>query len=41
MLLLVIITAMTLEMAMGFAVATVLHRSRRQDMTDSASELRG
>lgn len=40
-LLLVVITAMTLEMAVGFAVATALHRHRRQDMTDSASELRG
>ncbi len=38
-LLLVVIAAMTLEMAMGFAVATLLHRSRGDDMTDSASEL--
>lgn len=39
-LLLVIIAAMTVEMAMGFAVATILHRSRKSDMTDSAKDLR-
>ena len=39
-LLLVIIAAMTVEMAMGFAIATLLHRERSSDMTDSASELR-
>ncbi|KQX64511.1 NADH-quinone oxidoreductase subunit K [Angustibacter sp. Root456] len=38
-LLLVVIAAMTIEMAMGFAVATLLHRSRGADMTDMASEL--
>lgn len=38
-LLLVIIAAMTVEMAMGFAVATHLHRVRRTDMTDMAAEL--
>lgn len=38
-LLLVIITAMTVEMAMGFAVATLLHRHRATDMTDMAAEL--
>ena len=38
-LLLVVIAAMTLEMAMGFAVATLLHRSRGTDMTDSATDL--
>jgi len=38
-LLLVIIAAMTLEMAMGFAVATLLHRSRGSDMTDMATDL--
>lgn len=38
-LLLVIIAAMTVEMAMGFAVATLLHRSRRSDTTDSATDL--
>ena len=38
-LLLVVITAMTVEMAMGFAVATLLHRRRQTDMTDMAEEL--
>jgi NAD(P)H-quinone oxidoreductase subunit 4L len=38
-LLLVVITAMTVEMAMGFAVATLLHRSRGSDMTDMATDL--
>ncbi len=38
-LLLVVIAAMTLEMAMGFAVATLLHRSRGSDMTDMATDL--
>jgi NAD(P)H-quinone oxidoreductase subunit 4L len=38
-LLLVVITAMTVEMAMGFAVATLLHRSRDADMTDMATDL--
>ena len=40
-LLLVVIAAMTLEMAMGFAVATLLHRSRGSDMTDMATDLSG
>ena len=40
-LLLVVIAAMTVEMAMGFAVATLLHRSYETDMTDSAAELSG
>ena len=40
-LLLVVLAAMTLEMAMGFAVATLVHRSRGDDMTDMASELSG
>ena len=40
-LLLVIIVAMTVEMAMGFAVATLLHRVRRSDMTDTAADLNG
>ncbi len=39
MLLLVVIAAMTVEMAMGFAVATLLHRQAQADMTDMASEL--
>lgn len=38
-LLLVVIAAMTIEMAMGFAVATLVHRSRRSDSTDDATEL--
>ena len=38
-LLLVIIAAMTVEMAMGFAVATHMHRERRADMTDMATDL--
>ena len=37
----VIIAAMTLEMAMGFAVATLLHRERNADMTDMATDLSG
>jgi len=40
-LLLVIIAAMTVEMAMGFAVATLLHRTREADMTDMAADLSG
>ncbi len=39
-LLLVIIAAMTVEMAMGFAVATLLHREREIDMTDMAGDLK-
>ncbi|MEZ0491805.1 NADH-quinone oxidoreductase subunit NuoK [Kineococcus sp. TBRC 1896] len=38
-LLLVVLAAMTVEMAMGFAVATVLHRSRGADTTDSTTDL--
>lgn len=40
-LLLVVLAAMTVEMALGFAVATVVHRSRDSDMVDSATELHG
>lgn len=40
-LLMVIIAAMTLEMSMGFAVATLLHRDREADMTDMAGDLSG
>ncbi|MHA0288076.1 NADH-quinone oxidoreductase subunit NuoK [Mycobacterium sp. C3-094] len=40
-LLMVIIAAMTVEMAMGFAVATLLHRRRQADMTDTATDLSG
>jgi len=38
-LLLVVIAAMTVEMAMGFAVATLLHRHGAGDMTDMAADL--
>ncbi|MFP3397118.1 MULTISPECIES: NADH-quinone oxidoreductase subunit NuoK [Brevibacterium] len=38
-LLLVILAAMTVEMAMGFAVAVLLHRRRETDMTDMSQEL--
>lgn len=37
----VLITVMAVEMAMGFAVATALYRARRVDLTDDAAELRG
>lgn len=40
-LLIVILAAMTVEMAMGFAVATIVHRSRGSDMIDSATDLNG
>ena len=40
-LLMVVIAAMTLEMAVGFAVATLLHRERGSDMTDMATDLSG
>lgn len=40
-LLLVVITAMTVEMAMGFAVATLVHRVRGSDLTDQATDLAG
>lgn len=40
-LLIVILAAMTVEMAMGFAVATILHRSRKSDMIDAATDLSG
>ncbi|MFH9652862.1 NADH-quinone oxidoreductase subunit NuoK [Streptomyces anulatus] len=35
------VTAMALEMAIGFAVVTALFRSREIDMTDVAAELKG
>ncbi len=40
-LLMVVIAAMTLEMAIGFAVATMFHRESGADMTDMATELSG
>ncbi|WP_030674376.1 NADH-quinone oxidoreductase subunit NuoK [Streptomyces cellulosae] len=36
----VAVTAMALEMAIGFAVVTALFRSREIDMTDMAAELK-
>ena len=38
-LVMVVIAAMTVEMAAGFAVATLLHRRAGHDMTDMAAEL--
>jgi len=40
-LVLAVIAAMTVEMAMGFAVTIALFRASDADMTDMASELRG
>jgi len=40
-LLVVVLAAMTVEMAMGFAVATLLHRTSGADMTDMAGDLHG
>ncbi|MFC7106649.1 NADH-quinone oxidoreductase subunit NuoK [Nonomuraea rubra] len=40
-LVLVAVTVMALEMAMGFAVVTALFRARDVDMTDDASDLQG
>ena len=40
-LLLIVIAAMTVEMAMGSGIATLVHRSRESDMVDSATELSG
>lgn len=40
-LVLVAVSAMTVEMAMGFAVVTALYRAKQADMTDGASELSG
>ncbi|MCG3039581.1 NADH-quinone oxidoreductase subunit K [Streptomyces sp. S1A] len=39
-LVLVVIAAMTVDMAMGFAVVTLLFRTRDADMTDMAAELK-
>lgn len=39
-LIVVAITAMAVEMAIGFAIVTALFRSREIDMTDMAAELR-
>jgi len=40
-LIVVVITAMAVEMAVGFAVVTASYRSRQVDMTDDAADLRG
>ncbi|ACZ86608.1 NADH-quinone oxidoreductase subunit NuoK [Streptosporangium roseum] len=40
-LVLVAVTVMALEMAMGFAVTTAIFRARDVDMTDDAGDLRG
>jgi NAD(P)H-quinone oxidoreductase subunit 4L len=40
-LVIVVITAMAIEMAAGFAVVTALYRARQVDMTDSAADLKG
>lgn len=40
-LIIVVITAMAVEMAMGFAVVTALFRARDVDMTDMAADLKG
>ena len=40
-LIVVVITAMAIEMAAGFAVVTALYRTRQVDMTDDAADLRG
>ncbi|GAA4661754.1 NADH-quinone oxidoreductase subunit NuoK [Streptomyces chumphonensis] len=39
-LVLVVISAMTVEMAMGFAVVTLLFRAKDVDTTDTAAELK-
>ena len=40
-LVLVVVTAMAMEMAIGFAVVTALFRAREVDMTDDAGDLQG
>jgi NAD(P)H-quinone oxidoreductase subunit 4L len=37
----VVITAMAVEMAIGFAVVTAIYRARQVDMTDDAADLKG
>jgi NAD(P)H-quinone oxidoreductase subunit 4L len=37
----VIITVMAVEMAVGFAVVTAIYRARQIDMTDDAADLKG
>jgi NAD(P)H-quinone oxidoreductase subunit 4L len=40
-LIVVVITAMAIEMAAGFAIVTAIYRARQVDMTDDAADLRG
>jgi NAD(P)H-quinone oxidoreductase subunit 4L len=40
-LIVVVITAMAVEMAAGFAVVTAIYRARKVDMTDDAADLKG
>lgn len=40
-LIIVVITAMAVEMAVGFAVVTAIFRARDVDMTDMAADLKG
>ena len=40
-LIVVVVTAMAVEMAAGFAVATAIYRARQVDMTDGAADLKG
>lgn len=40
-LIVVVITAMAIEMAAGFAIVTAIYRARQVDMTDDAADLKG
>ncbi|MFR9802377.1 NADH-quinone oxidoreductase subunit NuoK [Pseudonocardia sp. RS010] len=40
-LIVVVVTAMAIEMAAGFAVTTAIYRARQVDMTDGAADLEG
>jgi NAD(P)H-quinone oxidoreductase subunit 4L len=40
-LIVVVVTAMAIEMAVGFAVVTAIYRARQVDMTDDAADLKG
>lgn len=40
-LIVVVITAMAVEMAAGFAAVTAIYRARQVDMTDDAADLKG
>ncbi len=40
-LIVVVITAMAVEMAVGFAVVTAIYRARQVDLTDDAADLKG